>query len=244
MIDVYQKQVFETRETLCKVTHNDRLLLESNKFFKDEISEFRKTTTALKKAGITPRDLSTSKLWQLVCTSQPNFLLMQLRWLASDAIVSDLALRLEPMKYTGEINFKRLRRDEQKYQRLLEREVAFMEPSTQMRFITFTNKIGDYKGSLSTAHAARKLGEAAHGHLRLLSNHLKEITYWGNGEEDRPAAGDYYANALLERVFNSAMNAVIHLCAFKTEVSEFRQSRDLHLHFQAVLHFKSSFLIV
>ncbi len=241
MIDVYQKQVFETRETICQVTHNDRLLQECNKIFKDEISEFRKTTTALKRAGITPKDLSTSKLWHLVCTSQPNLLLMQLKWLASDAIVSDLAMRLEKMNFTGEINLKRIRRDEQKYQRLLEKEASFMEASTQMRFITFTNKMGDYMGSLSATRAARLLGEAAHGHLRILSDHLKEISFWGNNERDRPAASDYTTNVLLERVFNSVINAYIHLCAFKTEVSEFTQSRDLDLHFQAVMHFKANF---
>jgi hypothetical protein len=252
MIDVYQKQVFETRETICQVTHNDRLLQECNKIFKNEISDFRKTTTALKRAGIFPEDFSKLQLWRLISTtfetvadkrsvSQQRLLLLQLKWLASDAIVSSLGSRLAKMNFTGEINIKRIRRDEQKYQHLLEKEAAFMEGSTQVRFINFTNKMGDYKGSLSIARAARELGEEAHRYLRILSEHLKEITFWGKGTGERPAANDHTTNALLEQIFISVINAYVHLCAFKTEVSEFAHSRDLDLHFQAVMHFKDNF---
>lgn len=252
MIDVYQKQVFETRETLCQVTHNDRLLQACNKILKDEISEFKKTSTALKRAGITPQNLNKKQLWRLICTTfdpeagkrsvtQQKLFLLQLNWLASEAIVSNLTRRVAKMSFTGEINLRRLRRDEEKYQRLLEKEAAFMEGQTQVRFMTFTNKMGDYKGSLTTARAARELGEEAYVYLRMVADSLKEITFWGKGEGPRPAACDLQANALLERIFNSVINAHIYFCAFKTEVSEFAQSRDLGLHFQSVMHFKANF---
>ena len=241
MIDVYQKQVFETRQTICQVTHNDHLLQECNKNFKVEISEFRKTLAALKRAGITPHNLIKFQLWRLICTTQPKMLLMQLNWLASDTIVSILSRRLEKMNFTGEINLRRIRRDEQKYQRLLEKEAAFLEGPSQLRFVTFTNKIGDYQGRLITARAARELGDIAHGYLHMVTESLKEITYWGNSDGARPAPNDLYANALLERIFNSVINAYIHLCAFKTEVGEFSQSRDLDLHFQTVMYFKTNF---
>lgn len=252
MIDVYQKQVFETRETLCQVTHNDRLLHESNKIFKDEISDFKKTTTALKRGGFSPQELTKLQLWRLISstfeteadrqnTSRQRLLLLQLKWLASDAVVLSLGRRLEKMSYTGEMNLKRIRREEQKYQRLLEKEAAFMEGSTQVRFITFTKKMGDYHGSLRNAVAARELGEEAHRYLRIVVENLKEISCWGNGEETRPAANDHYTNALLEKIFISVINAYVHLCAFKTEVTEFAQSRDFHLHFQTVMHFKDNF---
>lgn len=252
MIDVYQKQVFETRETICQVTHNDRLLLECSKVLKNEISEFRKTSSALRRAGILPETYNKSELWHLICSTfspdstkrsvtRQKLLIMQLNWLASDEIVCNLRGRLGNMNYTGEINLKRLRRDEQKFQRQLEKASAFMEGATQVRFINFTKRIGDYKGQLKTAREARIFGEEAQRHIRNLSNDLKEITFWGSGEGALPGENDDRANALLERIFESVINACIHLCGFKNEVSEFTTSRDLDLHFQAVMHFRTDF---
>ncbi|GAO29740.1 hypothetical protein [Geofilum rubicundum] len=252
MIDVYQKQVFETRETICQVTHHDRLLLECSKVLKNEISELRKTSSALRRAGILPETYNKSQLWHLICSTfspdstkrsvtRQKLLIMQLNCLASEEIVYNLSRRLENMSYSGEINLKRIRRDEQKFQRQLEKASELMEGSTQVRFINFTKKIGDYKGQLKAAREARIHGEAAHRHLRNLSNDLREITFWGSGEAALPGENDDHANALLERMFESVINACIHLCGFKSEVNEFAQSRDLDLHFQAVMHFRTDF---
>jgi hypothetical protein len=252
MIHIYQKQVFETRETICQVERNDRLLQACNQIFKDEVAEFRNSSATLKRAGISPRNIVKTQLWRLICTSlepsagsrsvmQQKDLNLQLNWLASETLVSNIALRLEKMSFTGEIALRRIRREEQKYQRLLEKEVAFMDNATQVRFMTFTNKIGDIKGGLTTAHVARQLGDEAHGYLRLLTERLREITFWGKSEGARPEPNEAHANELLEQIFDSLINATIHLCAFKTEVSALVQSRDLDLHFQAVLHFRTKF---
>jgi hypothetical protein len=252
MIDVYQKQVFETRETICQVTHNDRLLQECNKVLKNEITEFRKTSSALRRAGILPETYNKTQLWHLICSTfspdstkrnvtRQKILNLQLNWLASEKIVFNLSRRLENMSYTGEINMKRIRRADQKFQRQLEKVSSFMEGPTQVRFITFTNKTGDYKGRIKTARAARVFGEEAHRHLRNLSNDLREITFWGSCEGDLPAESDVHANSLLQGVFESVVNACIHLCAFKNEVSEFNKTRDLDLHFQTVMNFRADF---
>lgn len=243
------KQVSETRKHIRFRKHQKALYAKCLSALKSEQLAYRKADTRLKKVRVGFPSSSINSIFLLFHEVLDNhavgrqqtreeLLLLRLNQLAGGQIISFLSERVAYMQQV-DLTVKSLETSERGLISALEKQAALLSDRKAASLARFVFKLEDLKIDLSEANSAIELGEKARLHLVDIIRKSRDVQAWGNIPSE--TGEEAPLNQIPNELFSHATEGHMLLCAFKNELGEFSQGRDLELHTESLAGFKEAY---